>query len=204
MSEKHHNLSEQMQSVDNAVLTERTFSEYKVILDIHDQELTNWHVIVDLGSGMQQDFAKSLKEEGGNNTVISVDPKLALPEETDLNGIFPEEHEARLRGRKNPQEGTIAALGNNMPLKEASVDAVLAVASVPRYLKSEESIRATFDEIFRILKTNGEARVFPINVLKDKEIVEKILGEWGDKVSFNMIQSEKDKHLYLLKLTKIS
>jgi ubiquinone/menaquinone biosynthesis C-methylase UbiE len=168
---------EQRHAVERAIMTERELNEYKDYLSVSDEELEHWDTVVDLGSGTQQEFARAMKKKYPDKTVYSVDARLTLGEQEDLEGMLPEEAERRLEGRNNPVEGTIAAFAQKLPIESESVDAVLASFSIPMYTETQDEIDKAFDEAFRILKPRGEARFYPVS--KNKNLY--MVLEWLDR-----------------------
>ena len=75
---------EQMESVRGSVMTERGLQSYRDYLDVVDSDLGKGKVIVEIGSGTEQDFAKEVKLKGHEAKVISIDPRLGLSEAVDL------------------------------------------------------------------------------------------------------------------------
>lgn len=157
--------------------TERELDEYKDKLDITDKELGNWDVVVDLGSGTAQEFARDYAAAGYGGKVISVDPNLGVPWSIEQTRYLPEEHEHRLKGRNNFAKGTMAGLSQELPLKNSSVDAVLALYSMPKWVEDENDIKRSISEISRVLVPGGTARIFPVHETKNKRVVQEALNE---------------------------
>jgi len=59
--------------------TDRTLSQYVDLLQIPDEELNN-AVILDIGSGVHQRFAREVNNHMRSSKVISLDPNLGLSE----------------------------------------------------------------------------------------------------------------------------
>jgi len=188
-------LSPGMQNVEASIASERKIQEYMDRLDISEEDLKRWQNILDLGSGTEQEFAKGIKTINPKARVVSLDPRQGLAEEIDLESYFPEEKDARLRGRRNPEENTVAGLAQELPFKDGSFDAVLALHSVPQYLKEPE-INLALGEIVRVLKAGGEARIHPVLESKDLESVNQFLRQrQGD---IKGAYKEKN-HLFVIK-----
>jgi pSer/pThr/pTyr-binding forkhead associated (FHA) protein len=144
---------------------------YKTMLGLTDEELGAGKVVLDLGSGAEQELAKQAKAAGLKATVINVDPRMAWPLEKDLaatasvpiGGDIAPAIEARLRGRTNPEPMTLAAASHQLPVKDGSVDTIVSHLSVPMYIRYDrEKISQTLNEFARVLKVGGMARVHPI------------------------------------------
>jgi len=203
--EEPRSTTDQMKNVEGALMTERDLSNYMEYLDVTIGEIVRWGKILEIGSGTEQNFAKEIRERGYGNKVISIDPRLALPELIDLGGMFPEEHEARLRGRKNPEVNTIAALAQNLPIESGSVDAILASRSVPLYISSQEDMDSVLTEMCRVLKVGGEIRIYPVAVGEKRKVVEISLRNLLELevLSWEIKLEEGSSLNYLLKIKKI-
>lgn len=174
------------------VLTHRGLFEYLDKLNLTEKELNDPNtLLLDLGSGTKQDFAREMKFLDLKSQVISVDPRLALPLEKDL-AIPGTDRQARREGRLNPVENSIAALGEALPFRSNSFEKIYAMYSVPFYLEQKADILATLKEIHRVLKPGGEFKGFPI--IKDqKEILEPLLAELNDiHASFELKYSDDE------------
>jgi SAM-dependent methyltransferase len=202
--EEPSTITDQMREVEGSLMTERDLNGYMKYLEVTIDEITGWGNILEIGSGTEQNFAKEIKEKGYGSKVISIDPRLALPESEDLGGMFPEEHEARLRGRKNPEPNTIAAFAQNLPIASDSVDAILASRSVPLYISSQKDMDSVLSEMCRVLRGGGEIRIYPV-----AEGVKKLMVENSLRIlpklqilSWERKQEAGSNSNYLLKLRK--
>jgi SAM-dependent methyltransferase len=142
-----------------AAMTKRERPFYQQFLEIPDEELAPGKTVVEIGSGAKQEFARSV--EGAR--VISVDPGLALSEAKDLERLgrkIPQEY--RLEGRRNPHPLTLAAVGDRLPLPDHSVDSAYASFSLPMYSQSLNDIPAFLNEVRRVVKPGGTARIYPV------------------------------------------
>lgn len=108
-----------------------------------DLERLKYNRILDLGSGVQKPFIKFLKEKGIQN-VTSLEPKLSATSMSVEKG-------------KN-----VAGLASDLPFDKEVFDTVFASNSVPGYLENLEQVRRSLEEIVRVLKLGGEARIFPL------------------------------------------
>lgn len=198
--------SDQMREVKDALMTERNLDDYMQYLDVTVGEINRWGKIVEIGSGTEQDFAKEIREKGYGSKVISIDPRLALSESTDLSGMFPEEAEARLRGRKNPEPNTIAALAQNLPIASGSIDAILASRSVPLYISSQKDMDSVLSEMYRVIKDGGEIRIYPVAEGTKKLMIENSLSNFPklQVLAWERKREAGSNSNLLLKLRKIS
>jgi SAM-dependent methyltransferase len=194
-----------LKPITEGILSERNYDQYKKFLDLTEEELANWHTIVDLGAGTEQEFAKGIRVHHPEAKVISIDPRLALSEEEDLAGILPEDHDARRRGRQQPEPETIAALAQDLPIDSNSVDGLVALHSVPQYIETTEGMNDAFREILRVLKAGGVAKLFPVN--KDRDWATKIfpfLEAQGKTLDYDLVLKERvgDDEKYLMIIRK--
>jgi SAM-dependent methyltransferase len=156
-------IPDEVVSAIDGYITSRSAKEYFHYLQFTGSDMKKWKVVVDLGSGIEQEFARDCKKMGFNTKIISIDPRIAFSEKYDLQGIVSKNEIIKRRAaRKNPQEGTISAIAQHLPLNSNSVDEILALYSVPLYLRKQSDSDLVFAEIARVLKVDGEARIFPV------------------------------------------
>jgi len=133
-------------------MSDRSYEVYQGIFGFSDSELKN-KVVVDLGSGVTQKFARDALRKGIK--IISINPELTKHDlrEAGKNSTF--ENIASKIYRKKRE--SLAADSYNLPLADESVDVLFSVMAVPHYLPEEEtSIQQSFDEMIRVLKGNGK------------------------------------------------
>ena len=195
--------------IKETLITPRSYEDYKNILLFTDDDVRKWRAIVDLGSGIEQEFAKDAKRINPDATIISVDPGLALSEEEDL-GRIPDTQlqRRRLHGRKNPEKYSIAALSNNLPLRADSVDAILALYSVPGYLENDFDGEKAYDHIEGLLRQTdhvlaegGMARFFPVAPAQ-KLMIERLATVVSSSTVRFIEKESGDQKNYLLLMTK--
>lgn len=154
--------------VEGTFLSDRGVSDYVESLDIQEADLDDPNaVILDLGSGLEQNFAKEMRERSLRAKVVSIDPRFGLRPTEDVALMEMDEHEEvgrqkRAKNRQMPEPLTIAALSGALPFKENSIQQVYALFSVPYYLENKEEIKNTIYEAVRILKPGGSIRAFPV------------------------------------------
>lgn len=112
-------------------------------------------VVVDLAAG--NCAIETLAKEHGINSVISIDSRIDLA----------------LRVQEN--ENRIKAKAQNLPLKDNSVDLLIGNGAPPVITTDEKRALAACDEIERVLKEKGEARIALASL---KFIDERILREY--------------------------
>ena len=176
--------------------TDKTLSEYVDLLQIPDEELNN-ALILDIGSGVHQRFAREVNGQMRSSKVLSIDPNLGLSEKEDILNFEPE-YSIKTR-RRNSESGTLAADANDIPLKTGSVDRIYALYSLP-WLSINGEEKTFFKEMIRVLKTGGIIRVYPILESQRSEVESTI--ELFPRLKARISQSGKD-NAYLLLATKL-
>lgn len=193
-------------SVEKAFLTARDMAAYCRLLNITESFFNSEnepYLILDLGSGTEQNLAKEVRLKKINAQIVSLDPKLALDEDQDLKVLFKNEENIRINARKNPEPFTIAGVSTNIPIEDGAFDKIVALYSVPYYLdKNEhEKIESTLKEIIRVLKIGGIAKIFPIEPNK-KEFINAILESQKD-ITFKFEDKNTIHSIaYILTITK--
>ncbi len=188
--EKFKKSDSRLEKLPRGSLSSRGMSEYMNLLELTEEELNNENsLLLDLGAGIQQNFAKEARELGLKSKIISVDPRLGLEEGEDLSSIKQPDKEKRIQGRKNAESNTIAALSDALPFKNESFNHVYAVFSIPYYLESSEEIEKSLSEIIRVLKPGGDAKLFPVSIATKKNVI-SFLDTRDDVVYFHHRQGE--------------
>lgn len=165
-------------------VTSRHAASYEKYLQFSPSDLPRGSVVVDSGSGYNQELAQKLSKH--EVTVISMDATLALPINErfydpyipkddkilydvvapDTNEIIQTTEEMRKSRRLNSQENTIAAVMPNIPIKDQSVDYFFDLFGPGMYL-SEEKQSKYFSEMYRVIKQNGSGRMYPVDTFEE-------------------------------------
>lgn len=120
-------------------------------LRFSEEDLASWGTVLDLGSGRFQMFAREVRDAGFTTSVISVDPKLAyLDSGSPMN-----------KHNLDAVPGVLAALAQELPFRDNTFDAVLALFSVPLYCEDTNCVRRSLLEIIRVLKHGASAYIAP-------------------------------------------
>lgn len=174
-------------------MTERGIFGYMDVMEISEKELNDPNaLILDLGSGAKQNFARDIQDLGFKAKVISVDPRLGLEENEDLALMPSSEQNERLVGRKKSMPGTVAAIGEELPFKGESFHKIFALFSVPYYLEQENEIYQNLTEMIRVLRPGGTIKIFPI-LGNQVKIIEKFLNKQKD-IEFSLqIRGDEDE-----------
>ncbi len=111
--------------------------------------------IFEIGSG-QAYLAEEARKKGID--IVSFDFVYGTP-----NGrkIFQEYSHSKKEYVLIEDPNAIGGVAENLPFANESFDFVLAYSSVPKYSSTKEQAEAAIDEMVRITKPNGEARIFP-------------------------------------------
>ena len=151
---------------------ERDVLQYETFLGIDAQNLHGERVL-NIGSGLTGKFEKLLAAKGVD--VLTASPYFAA---RGVGGetMRSEYNEGTFHSLKRKFINTdekwpdaIAAWAEDLPLKDESVDLLLALYSVPLYTDKED-YNKLFSELTRVLKEGGTAKLYPIS----QEMLEKI------------------------------
>jgi len=160
-------------------------------LELTNKMLSEKENVLDIGAGMR-DFAGFCIREKINDNIISLEPALNKYPETGISEAI-QMHWGK-EVYNHMQSKTVAGNMEQMPFKNNSFDLIVDNAAMPgfNYSLNEieqmiEGVEKAFDEIIRVLKPGGEARLFP---LSEESLNEK----WRpviDKKIAEMMSSEK-------------
>jgi hypothetical protein len=159
---------------DNCLITPQTI-----------QQLPQKAAVVEIGSGLFQEFAQKVKGIRPDVTVISVDPTLAFS--ANREDVIVSDTEKRVQYWIDPfkrfidqedidmyqqlqakrlkhasQFGGVAALAPRLPIREGSISLLVDSWAACNYLKSEEEFKEYITEVSKTLISGGEARMFPV------------------------------------------
>ncbi len=163
--------------------TGRSAEEYFQDLDI-SIEFLKGKKILDIGSGLNQ-FAKDLRKY--NLDLVSIDAFYALtPEQREevFEELSPENFKIVKKDldritRKKKDSQLVGGLAEFLPFADESFDVVLAEFSMPNHAESFNQARDSFFEIARVLKSKGEARIYPMRFRKKYELDPNIQQKTG-------------------------
>lgn len=165
---------------------ERNLEDYEGYLGFKREALEG-ETILDLGSGETERFSRELNNAGINANVISLNPD-----------YISERYRSEIKDRKNWQKKSVAGIGQELPFKDAMFDRVFALYSVTVFSHPRENPEAAWhwmNEIMRVLKPGGEARLGGILADKVEEVFEghyknllKTLQEMGYKVKVEKVK----------------
>ncbi len=125
-------------------------------------------VIVDLGIGRTNRFARDIRTRGINATVIGISPDLKDPLTREMVNAEAPDRSVVIDDNARVEEGSnllVAGIAQMLPLADGSADIILASYSLSYYHMStatDAETDAWIGEFGRILKQGGEARVQPV------------------------------------------
>jgi len=172
-------------------ITDRSFSKILETLRLNEYDILKLEpnsVILEVGSGTNQAFARAIKELRPDILCVSLDPTLAIkPEDyvttvSDWKGTLPsaiyydnfsentpqeQVYSSRIRDVRieeaNKTGNTIAALTPDLPFRENSIDLIVDSWAAGYYLdKNSNKFVHYIEDISRVLKNEGNARLFPV------------------------------------------
>jgi len=201
-------------------VSERTYEQYIGKLHIPEEYLKNRGIVLDIGAGFAN-FAQKANERFGKTgtKAYAIDPVYTFFDgdfekfEASLegSGLFLEfgygrtsqegkgleeikQEMKRLYDefyREATQSGSyIAGSHQDLPFKNESADLIVGNNSVLRFNNREIVIRA-LNEIIRVLKTDGEARIGPTYFDWDKERNELTLVKYGTMTKQDIEDQER-------------
>ena len=165
------NNEEQFKNLD---VTDRSLKEYRNLLGLSLKQLKGKNIL-DLGSGYLQSFARDLERRIPETKVTCLDASL---KECDAW------RRAKLNEKQTEHKSKLVA-GSfiKLPFKDASFDIIVSLFGTPFYLSSFVNVKKSLEEIIRVLKSGGEARIFPFqarNCLFLPTEVNKLLDTFKD------------------------
>mgnify|MGYP001589726479 FL=1 len=178
--------------------TQRCIQEYffDLFLDI---EIISGKKILDIGAGTRR-FAKEVDELNIGTVVYSVDPIYSLPvDEIDERHLKSEEIIKYIKEFNIPviRERTVAAISEELPFKDRTFDLIISDFCFPRYANNALQVEKFFAGIARILKNNGEIRLYPVGLgaIKKKEVllaIDNQVYKLVDSGLFTIIENKND------------
>ncbi len=133
----------------------RSLKDYEQDLGFKKEDL-NTKEVLDLGSGESERLARELKSNGITANVVSLNPDYVVESYERYRKAY-ENFPGREKGK------SVAAIGQNLPFKDESFDAIFALWSISEYLQKEDELEKAFREVYRVLKPGGTARISPFS-----------------------------------------
>jgi len=176
---------------DRFRITDRSFNKIINIVGLKESEimsLPDSAVILEVGSGTNQAFARAVKELRPDILCVSLDPTLAIkPEDyvttvSDWKDRIPtaiyydnysantpseQDYSEKIRQLRiteaNKTGNVVAGLAPNLPIRDNSVDLIIDSWAAGYYLdKNTDNFIDYIHNISRVLKPAGKARVYPV------------------------------------------
>jgi len=222
---------ERMSNIPEFYVTNRTFEDICSMVHLTEEDfltLPEGAYVLEIGSGVFQNFAKKLKDIRPDVRAVSLDPTLGisaqdsklfdvkvikneknevdtvmyLNKEVESNFIVPSAAKKEDLGKIQQQRVdeasksgfAIAGLAPDLPFKDNSLDLIIDVYGPSLYvqLNQEKKITPFFKEIYRVLKSGGEMRIFPAidmqKELKRRDLNDEISIEYS-KIFFHQMFS---------------
>lgn len=160
-------------------VTGRGLEEYLRFMHLTREDLRDKKVL-DVGAGAAN-FARDVQAENLGTTVVSLDPSYVLDADTRAS-----KRSVAIGWRGEIEAdppNSVAGIAEQTPFADASFDMVLASFSVPEYFPLQDMrdyqnrFLKTLEEFDRILKVNGEIRIYPSGVLMEINSVDDTYDE---------------------------
>jgi len=172
-----------LSEIGNFRVTERSLNSYKETFSFDPESIPGNGMVLDIGSGVNQRFAKELETTRPDVKVVSLDPSLGIPagdkefqrlgvtyQFTDTGGTSITPNEEQRRSRLENKYGlAVAGLAPELPFKDGSFDMVFDNHAAFMYFSEDEKnshIRYV-KEMLRVLKSNGVAEIYPLDIFDE-------------------------------------
>lgn len=168
IEEEHENplnLNER-ELAEGSLKTERGVEEYKCLLQLLDEDLEG-KKILDIGSGPSHKFGTEAEKKYKDTKVVSLDysfdqSKLEYQDDFDHSPRGKLKIDDKSPGNTRG-EMLVKGFFTRLPFKIGSFDLVVSSAAIPLYLSKEEEISKAIEEVIRVLKEGGKARLGPVS-----------------------------------------
>lgn len=182
----------------------RTMEEYFELLHLNSGMISG-KKILDIGAGTKR-FAKEASELDIGAEIYSVDPIYCLSvEKMDKQLLKSKENIEYIKAfnTKVVRQRTAAALAEELPFKEKTFDLVISCFCFPMYANNEQQVRKFFADIARILKRDGEIRLYPVGLgaIKKKEVLLAIDAQVNNLIENEFVIIENKNDLLIIKKT---
>ena len=129
----------------------------------YNSKLFNNKFILDVGCGNNIIFEDSLlfklNENNNNSIVIGIDP--SVEKKYLLENIFNLMNKKKFN-YKYSQNYFLQNYGDNISINNNKVDIILSFWLLGSWINNEEELLEHFKEFYRLLKKNGQIRIYPI------------------------------------------
>lgn len=157
--------------------------------------------VLDVGAGAAKVEQYFRKHPNINTKIISLDPKYDIEK---LNSYLDSNIIAKtLAKNKEFKLNLISGKLEELSFKDGSFDLIISHLFFPgysvlgkdKYKKNRERVEKELNEILRILKSEGEARLYPVSLPETVNIIRDILKEKGDCI----VNHNPEKNLLIIK-----
>jgi ubiquinone/menaquinone biosynthesis C-methylase UbiE len=181
------------------ILTHRALEDYEYFFQFDAVGMPPNARVLDVGSGVNQEFAFGMRRLRPDIQVASIDPSIILP--TDDKSLDEFGIEYRVAKKNNEEErnkrlmikdrNLVAALAPNLPIKTNSCDYIFDSHGAYLYTSDNQTKKDYLKELMRIGKPNAFIGIYPL-----KEIAEDSLRMFIEgKVPFEEIKDEVRKKI---------
>ena len=185
--------SKERNAYEGTTITDRSLASYKEFLGLPIEDLRG-KLVLDIGSGYSGRFAREAAKEGIN--VIAFNPELKSG--LAIQGLNKKVLPGILDKVKVEKINAVAGIAQEMPFKDNSFDAEVALFSVPHCMpKYKSEYKLMFDEILRTLKPGGQAFIFPMNEPGNNFFNKKLSSDFLQELSSKAIIDTKSVEEYL-------
>ncbi|MCL5733526.1 MAG: class I SAM-dependent methyltransferase [Patescibacteria group bacterium] len=194
--------AKERRAYEGTTITDRSLASYREYLGLPIEDLKG-KLVLDIGSGHSGRFIREADKEGINVVAFNPELKSGLA----IEGLNKRELPGVLDKGKIGKINAVAGIVQEMPFKDNSFDAEVALFSVPHYMpKYKSEYKLMFNEILRTLKPGGQAFIFPMNEPGNNFFSKKIFKDFLKELSSRAIIDTKSVEEYLnldrLTLTK--
>lgn len=164
MAEIGEGAATQLKEIGYFKVTNRDLESYERNCHFKGEEILNNSVVVDIGSGWNQELSAGLEKLNKGIKTISLDASLAIPPkgikgvEYVKGGIFTHEVSKKMQKDRlvEARENSVAAVMPEIPLASEVADLVVDCFGPGMYLDDEKFVEY-IREVKRVLKDGGEA-----------------------------------------------
>lgn len=160
-----------LQEIGYFRVTDRGLDQYEKYCHIDSKTIPHGGVVVDVGSGWNQELSRDLEKKDAGIKTISLDASLAIPVkgaegityQTWDNDKLVHVDEATAKKRLlEKRDGSVAAIIPDIPLKSNVADLVVDCYGPGTYLEDDKFVEY-IGEVVRVLKNGGSAHIYPID-----------------------------------------
>lgn len=152
----------QFNADQNMALRDRDLLDYQHWTRFNVRDIVQHGAILNLGSGITQLFEQDVKRARPDIDIISVDPSTFQTVEMVAKNPYElekEKHERRTYLQEHGGGHTLDAYGQELPIKNDSIDVALDVFGPAYYLRNKNLLQKYIREVRRTLKSGATFRI---------------------------------------------